>query len=249
IVSTLVAATIVHPVAILCTVFRLGYRYTRLRFWWDDLLAGLSMALDVVCLVSIWILTDSSSVGPVHQPRKALVVAYWFASIAFTSVLWSARLSILYSVMRITPSTMMLRRVMYAMAVSFGLMYISIIIQKVYMCAHHGKWETTHILQCHLGNGIAITELTTDCISDIILVAIPWGLLLRIRLPKAHRKLLLTIFSASIVTTAVSIPHAVFVLGPEGLLSDITAHVEAGVSLIVANLLVILTYIYKVIKH
>ncbi|TFK49228.1 hypothetical protein OE88DRAFT_1736872 [Heliocybe sulcata] len=240
-----VAVTIVHPVAILCTAFRLGYRYTRLKFWWDDALAGLSMVLDAVSLVSIWMLTDNSWAGPLHEPMRTRKVAYWLASLTFNSVLWSARLSILYSIMRITPTTMTLRRVTYAMAVLFGLMYASIIIQKVYFCVHDGRWQTSPILQCHLGKSIAITELTTDCVADVVLVAIPWGLMSRLRLPRAHRKLLLTVFSASIVTTAVSIPHAVFVLGPEGLLSDITAHIEAGVSLIVANMLVLVTYVYK----
>lgn len=244
-----VAVTIVHPVAILCTAFRLGYRWFRLSFWWDDVLACLSMVLDLICLIGVWMLTDTPWTGPLHQSLHARTVAYWLSSISFTSVLWTARLSILYSVIRITPPKMTLRRCTYLAVFLFLLMYAGVIVSKVYVCVHDPKWQQSPILQCHLGRGIAIAELTTDVVADIVLVAIPWVLLSRLRLPSAHRILLSTIFSASLVTTAVSIPHAVYVLGPEGLLSDITAHVEAGISLIVANMLVIVTYLYRVIKR
>jgi hypothetical protein len=68
-----------------------------------------------------------------------------------------------------------------------------------------------------------------DFIADGILVAIPLRLLWDVNMPKHMRKLLFCIFSASILVTAVSIVHAVYLLGPSGLLEGLTANVEVRI--------------------
>lgn len=65
-----------------------------------------------------------------------------------------------------------------------------------------------------------------DFIADGILVGIPLRLLWSVKLPHNMRKLLFSIFSASILVTVVSVVHAVFLLGPSGLLEGLTANVE-----------------------
>jgi len=67
---------------------------------------------------------------------------------------------------------------------------------------------------------------TADFISDGILVVLPLRLLWRVNMPKHMRKLLFSIFSASILVTVVSVVHAVYLLGPSGLLEGLTANVE-----------------------
>jgi hypothetical protein len=88
-------------------------------------------------------------------------------------------------------------------------------------------------------------------------------------MPRSQRKLLFCIFSASILVTVVSIVHAVYLLGPSGLLEGLTANVEVDVSfalkisigliiliriqcaisLIVANLAVVVTHIYRLLRN
>ena len=45
-------------------------------------------------------------------------------------------------------------------------------------------------------------------------------------MPKPQRRLLFSVFAASILVTLVSIVHAYFVLGPSGLSEALTANVE-----------------------
>jgi len=51
------------------------------------------------------------------------------------------------------------------------------------------------------------------------------------------------------LVTVVSVVHAAFLLGPSGLLEGLTANVECAVSLIVANLAVVVTHIYRLIRN
>ncbi|TFK49286.1 hypothetical protein OE88DRAFT_1809608 [Heliocybe sulcata] len=244
-----IAVTIVHPIAILSTAFRLVYRWRRKRFWWDDGMAGISMICCLIFLVAIWIRTDSPGVGPLDEPPGARIVSYWFVSLAFTMILWSARMSILLSIVRIVPPMFHMRIIMNALLVIFPAIWVALLIQKIYRCAYNTSWTHSPSLQCHLGKDVAITELCTDIFADVTLVTIPLRLLWNVRIPKNQRKLLYTIFCTSIITTIVSIPHAIYVMGIAGLYEGITAHIEAGVSLIVANLLVITTFLYAFFRN
>ncbi|EPQ51199.1 hypothetical protein GLOTRDRAFT_117994 [Gloeophyllum trabeum ATCC 11539] len=240
-----VVVSIVHPIAILCSAFRLLYRWRRRRFWWDDGVAGFSMLFDIVFFVVIWIRTYAY-----RQPPHTRIVTYWIVSMAFTFVLWSARLSMLLSIIRIIPPPLVLRRLAYGAAALFVCIWIALVSQKAYKCgkAERGWMEVKPWTQCRLGRNVAVTELVTDFVGDAVLVYLPVQLLWHARkLPSNHRTLLLVVFSGSMVTTLVSIPHAVIVMGPEGQLEGITAHIEAGISLIVANLLVLMTLLYRVL--
>ncbi|KZT25832.1 hypothetical protein NEOLEDRAFT_1241410 [Neolentinus lepideus HHB14362 ss-1] len=242
-IAVRVAVSIIHPIAILCSAFRLAYRWRRKRFWWDDTMAGFSMLFDIVFFVVIWIRTF-----PYRNSMHTKVVTYWIVSCGFTFVLWSARLSILLSIIRVIPPIVILRKLAFGAVALFACIWVALIVQKSYKC---GKEDTDWMTivpwaQCRLGKQVAITELVTDFVGDAILVYLPVQLLWEARkLPRNHRTLLLVIFSGSMVTTIVSIPHAVIVMGPEGQLEGLTAHIEAGISLIVANLLVLTTFLYR----
>ncbi|EPQ60159.1 hypothetical protein GLOTRDRAFT_21993, partial [Gloeophyllum trabeum ATCC 11539] len=232
--------------AIISTLFRLGYRYRIRRFWLDDGWAAASVLAQFVLIINLWIRTDTP--GMPSESREARVVAYWLVSLSFTCTLWAARMSQLFSVIRIIPAIMKMRKVAYALAGLFGAMWVALLIQKVVICRRDTSWYHMAKPQCHLGHAVASTELTTDFISDTMLVVVPLKLLWGLSMEHTHLKLLIAIFSASILTTIVSAIHAYFVLGPSGLLEATTANVEASVSLIVANLAVIVTYLYRLIK-
>ncbi|KAF5353027.1 hypothetical protein D9757_011870 [Collybiopsis confluens] len=61
--------------------------------------------------------------------------------------------------------------------------------------------------------------------------------------------MLLIMFGASLLISAVSIIHAVFLLGPSGLLEAITAQAESGTALIVANLGILSPYAYRYFRN
>lgn len=240
--------TVFASIAILLTVFRLSYRWRIRRFWWDDAWAASSMLFQLALLIAFWIRTDLP-VGPLYQSQHARAIAYWIVSESFTMVLWTARMSLLYSAIRIIPPGMFLRKIAYASAVLFGCMWAGLLAQKVYVCAHNRAWERSRTPQCHLGDAVGIIELVTDFISDAILVAIPLRLLWGVNMPRHMRKLLISIFSASILVTAISAVHAAYLLGPSGILEGLAANVECAVSLIVANLAVVVTHLYRLIRN
>ena len=68
-------------------------------------------------------------------------------------------MSMLYSVIRIIPPMMTLRRIAYFCAVLFGCMWAALLIQKVTICARNRAWEQLPAPQCHLGKSVGIVEL------------------------------------------------------------------------------------------
>ncbi|KAJ7481641.1 hypothetical protein FB451DRAFT_133428 [Mycena latifolia] len=171
----------------------------------------------------MWIRTDLT------QSRSARIVAYWMVCLSFTSTLWASRMSVIFSVIRIIPYPLKLR--------------------KVYRCASDRSWYALEKPQCHLGRAVAVTELFTDLTADLVLAAIPVELLRSVKsITSSQRNLVVIIFAASLLTTAVSIVHAIYLLGPTGLLEGITAQAEAAVSLLVANAAVIVPPVYRLVQ-
>ncbi|OBZ77450.1 hypothetical protein A0H81_02516 [Grifola frondosa] len=108
-------------------------------------------------------------------------------------------------------------------------------------------WKRLPGVQCVLGESVGVVELATDCIADFILVILPVRLLWSVKLAIPRRKLLMAIFSASIITTVVSVVHTVYVFSPNRNAEGILAHVEASTSLIICNLAVLVTWMARVI--
>lgn len=167
----------------------------------------------------------------------------------FTCSLWSARLSIIFSIMRVMPPMMTIRRVTQWFSVSFVLMWMALIIQKALHCTSDLSWEKEAKPQCHLGRAIGITELSADFVSDVVLVALPLRLMWNLQLPTRQRRLLITLFSASMMITLISIVHAVFVIGPAGFLEAISANIQIAVSLMVCNLAVVVRFFYRLFGY
>ncbi|KAJ4495228.1 hypothetical protein C8R41DRAFT_298145 [Lentinula lateritia] len=184
------------------------------------------MFLSQLLLIAMWIRTDTPGLGPLDESHSARIVAYWLVSISFTCTLWSARISLIFSVIRLIPPLFVLRRVSEWMAITFFLMWAGSLIQKTYICASDRSWYQLSAPQCHLGTDVAIVELVTDLFADVVLAAIPIRLLAGVGLSPDKRRMLYMMFCASLLTSMVSIIHAVFLLGPSGLLEAITAQAE-----------------------
>lgn len=70
-------------------------------------------------------------------------------------------MSMLYSVIRIIPPGMFLRRCAYCCAVLFFCMWAALLTQKTYICGHDRAWELLKLPQCHLGDSVGIVELVS----------------------------------------------------------------------------------------
>lgn len=227
-----IAATF-HGVAVVCTVLRLSYRYYVARLWWEDMWAALSLAFDLICFVCAFFNRPLAN----NRAAPAVNRMFWLASIAFPCVLWFARASILCSLVRVANPEGGLRHVIYGTGISFIIMFIGIVAQKIYICELYG---------CSIPDFAVITQLITDIFSDGMLVALPLLVLRRIRLPKSQKILVLLSFSAAIFISAATILHSAMLFGPDSTGIIVFGHVKVAISLIVCDLLVLVTLAYRV---
>ncbi|KAH7906776.1 hypothetical protein BJ138DRAFT_579965 [Hygrophoropsis aurantiaca] len=229
-----VKAITTYSVAISSTLFRLSYRWYTTRFWWEDTWAALALLWSLLCLICTAIQVPILDMGPEPLIDK---VSVWIISICLTCVIWSVRLSIAFSFIRIAKPAPELRRFAHGVALAFALMWIGLVGQKIYVCSH---------LACQMGSDVAISQLVTDSVSDSILVALPFALLRGVRISRNARILILCAFSASILITAVTIAFSALLFVPSlGMTALIVAHVQAALSLLICNLLVIVTFAYR----
>ncbi|OJA09699.1 hypothetical protein AZE42_05570 [Rhizopogon vesiculosus] len=157
-------------------------------------------------------------------------------AVAFTFVLWPARLSIIFSVLRLT-NHLVQKQVIYLIAVCFACMWSALLAQKLTMCTFHS---------CEMNKSFALSQLITDIVADIALVAAPLQLLGDMALSRNRKILVLSTFSASFLITAITIPHNIMLSKYHSETTLIFTHVKAALSLVICDLLVIVTFVYRI---
>ncbi|KAF7342367.1 hypothetical protein MVEN_01825300 [Mycena venus] len=180
-----------------------------------------------------------------NLPKKGGVAAFYLTGIAFYAIVWGSRLSILFSIIRIDPAFERRKRLFWV-AVAFIVVSLVLIAQLFWVCDgsfNSGKEATN--LGCHSPPQVAVCQLITDIIADSILLFAPLPLF-RNLINKALRRRLTLIFSTCVVTTVVSLVHAVLILR-SGKWAFIAALVEDCVSLIVANIPVVVTTMVDIV--
>ncbi|KIJ13009.1 hypothetical protein PAXINDRAFT_81922, partial [Paxillus involutus ATCC 200175] len=235
-----VSGSVVHGLAIIITLFRLLYRWYMLIFWWEDAWAALALVFDIGCLVSVWMEVPPQN-SEFHRVHAFIdIMANWILSVTLTCIIWCARMSILCSIVRIANPSPKLRRIAYCIAAVFSTMGIALVAQKIVMCS---------LDSCKFMSHIAITQLVTDVVSDAMLVAASVRFLRDVKLSRKRRVLILSTFSASILITAVTILHSVLLLQEPTTGTVVIGHVKAGLSLLLCNALVLVTFVHRVCHH
>ncbi|EIW55505.1 uncharacterized protein TRAVEDRAFT_171208 [Trametes versicolor FP-101664 SS1] len=242
-------ATILPGFAVLLTLLRLYYRWSRRHLGYDDAWAAFAVVCSFFMCAGAWTRSDTPATGPFHHSHRVRVIGYYMLNVSFTCVLWASRMSILFSIIRLIPSLLKLRIYAHLSAVLFGLMWTALLIHKIAVCESNPAWKQSPGVQCVLGHGVGAFELATDILADLILVFLPMRLLWRIKLPRGKRILLQLIFSASMFTTIVSIIHGVYVFSTNRNGEGILAHIEASTALIVSNFAVLLTWLMRSLGH
>ncbi|KAF8552135.1 hypothetical protein OG21DRAFT_1523977 [Imleria badia] len=253
-----VLATVFHALALILTSFRLWFRYHIRRLWWDDFWAALALLCDAVCMVTVWTLTapvdnephsNAEALRTNAQSRSVHIVSYWMSILFYTCSIWFARLSIIFSVVRIVPPARSVRVATFGAGGVITCLWAYVFTCKSVACAMNDEWYHAVVIECPVPKWVAVSEVCTDILSDVILVALPFCLLWRVKLPSNQRIMVLSVFSASILVSVVSVVHTAYLIPLAGFIGGATAEVESAVSLIVCNLLVIITFIYRVIRN
>ncbi|KAH7930234.1 hypothetical protein BV22DRAFT_83413 [Leucogyrophana mollusca] len=232
-----IVTTVLQGLAILLTLFRLWYRFSIRRFWWEDTWAAVALLCGIALLVSHW-------VQSVASPGIA-IAAYWVYTFAFASVIWAVRLSVLFSITRLIYPDKVSRFVACVITTLFVLLWGGVVSSKAYWCGSNLSWYKRRA--CSMPRSLDIYELSTDVVSDAILVVLPLRLLWSVKLPEnSQRRIILSIFSSSVVVTFTSIFRAVCRLKHLNHLTVAVSDFQVAFSLIVCNLLVTVTYIYRI---
>lgn len=219
----IVTGSVSHGIAILCTIARLVYRAWTRHFWWEDAWVVVALIADVLCLASIWLDEKITS---------------WILSTTFTSVVWAARMSIIFSVIRIANHSgcKIHKQITYLIAVSFACMWAALIAQKMSVCEVHS---------CLMPPSVALSQLITDIIADVSLVAAPLYLWSNVGLSRSRQILVQSAFGASLLITIITILHSVYLTMGHTATTLIFAYFKAALSLFICNLLVIVTFLYR----
>ncbi|KAG2066007.1 hypothetical protein BDR04DRAFT_1059920 [Suillus decipiens] len=238
--QTEVVDIIITILAIIVTSFRLYVRVRQKRLWIDDAWAALGMTFNFILLVALCLYLQDFE----KYPQNMRVALYYIFAQSFYVVLWSSRLSILFTIVRLTAPGTFIRRVLVSTAIIFGFVWVLLFSQLWWICEKFPSWKTQSRPQCNLGKSVAITQMITDVLGDSVLIFTPFCLIYNIKLSRPQKIRVLSVFSASSITTVVSLTHAYYIFSDGGLKVIMAAIVEASMSLIVANLSVVVAFIF-----
>jgi len=121
------------------------------------------------------------------------------------------------------------------------------------------KWYHRQLADCVKNRkasfAAVFTSLILDFVADILLIVSPLTMLWKVKLPKAQRRLILALFSSSVFSLLASIAFCVTwalsaQFGPDSrIITRMTAQLQAAISLLVCNLLVVTMVFYRLIKR
>ncbi|KIK52722.1 hypothetical protein GYMLUDRAFT_233294 [Collybiopsis luxurians FD-317 M1] len=226
-------------IAIFMTFIRLGIRVRNRKLGWDDFWAAASIVGAILLMTGTLIILEPKP----WMSEATLVGGYYITSEGFYCIVWTSRLSILGTIIRISPSSM--RKVLYFVGGAFGVMWSFLAIQEIVICEREPGWKEAVPTQCHLGKTVAIAQLATDIIADLCLIIAPIHLFRRSMLPAGQRARLNIVFSTCFLTTIVSLVHAYWIFANRGLNEIFTGIFETTISMIVASLNVIVGLLYQ----
>lgn len=232
-----------HALADVSTIFRIAYRYKKRRLWWDDYSAAVALLGDLVYAIA-WSFKSTN----LHQAISWICVEIP----AYPVVIWAARLSIGLSIKRFCALTLRSHRAFHLMNAFFLAMGVINLIQRIVICIPKSAWGMTGpIVYCSIGQAGGIVVIVTDVISDILLVFVPVFLLWRVQLPPNQRRLVLSIFAASALSSIPSIAYMTLQAVERTFTVictiPVVIHIKAAVTLMVCNLLVIVTCTYRLL--
>ncbi|KZO95420.1 hypothetical protein CALVIDRAFT_599204 [Calocera viscosa TUFC12733] len=242
---TLLDLDIVLPIfvgiAVLTSVFRLGDRTRTGRFGWDDGVCGLSLCIMLIMMVFFFLIVQP----PPEATQFTQIFAYYAGGMCFHGVVWTARISILLTYVRIAAFRIH-KQVLASLAILFAILLLFLWGEMYWICEHEPGWKELHPPQCDLGQGRAITELCFDIFADVTLVVVPIWLLSKSSMDKFQRMRLLLLFSTSFLITVVSVVQDVIVFLAGGLREIFASMLEDAFSLTICSIPVIVTSLYRV---
>ncbi|KAF8556638.1 hypothetical protein OG21DRAFT_1408671, partial [Imleria badia] len=227
-----VSASVIEALGLLLTAWRIFFRLKIHRFWWEDAWAAVLLPTGLLSVASYWM--------ELLKNGSTAIVGSWFYSICFTCIVTLSRMSVLFSIIRIIHGSPRLGGFTYACVAFFATCWVILIVYKVWQCDSDPSWHQPSLLS---------SKPYSDCIAVLILVVLHLRMLWRVKLPRRQRRMILSIFASSVVLAFGALFHIVGQIMNNLVLSTAGMHVEIALSIIVCNLLVVVTYTYQFLLH
>lgn len=206
-------------IGVLATCFRLWRRKTTTHIWWDDIWAALTMILGIIFMTSFELFLQNQT----SHTLATKITIYYLVAQSYIAVNSAARISILFIVIRISNGRM--RYILKWIAAIFVLTWVILTAQLLWTCeGKNADWGPGHLI-CVMPLRVAIVQLTTDTLSDVILIVAPLRLVWNTKLSSPQKIRIITIFSSTIAMTIFSLNHACWLIVDGGGLSEALAAV------------------------
>ncbi|TFK34325.1 hypothetical protein BDQ12DRAFT_636561, partial [Crucibulum laeve] len=196
-----VSLTILHVITALSSLLRVEHRRRTRRLWWDDYAS-------IVPAIFVWV----------------MIAVIWLRLRHF-GMFWWSRISLALAVVRITPLWSKTRQWVIGCTCAFIVTWVAILLIVSVSCAVNTDWQhlKADMLVCGLTHKVTLVSVPTNFIGDVMLIAFPLYRLWYIKLRPAQRRLVLLVFSTSILTLVGEVVVAIvafgrFLHGPEALL-------------------------------
>ncbi|KAF8202430.1 hypothetical protein BJ912DRAFT_944785 [Pholiota molesta] len=230
--------TLLHATVIGFTFLRIHYRKRTHRLWWDDFTALLAALIDCGYVPLLWF--GYGDPGSVLHSLASRIAKYWLTLEFFFIIIWLSRISIALAIARVFPVGESTRKFAIGMAIVFASFFTTIVMYFSILC---GKKDAIYITssggaQCKWTNALKFILISANMLADASLVTVPLYKLWR-------RRLILSGFAASIMTTIPTVACAIFQFAPpnwDPARQDIRAklsYFESGAAIMASNLLVI----------
>ncbi|TFK34321.1 hypothetical protein BDQ12DRAFT_715379 [Crucibulum laeve] len=238
-----VSISILHVIGISSSVLRVEYRRRTRRLWWDDYASIVPAAFERYG-------------SPDHSEYvRQLKIALSYMNMASLSIIiWWSRISLALAVVRITPVWSKTRLWVIGFTCAFIMAWIALLLAMMVTCAVRTDWQHVRadIVLCGPSYGITNATLPTNLTSDMILFGFPLYRLWYIKLRPAQRRLVLFVFSTSILSLAGEVAVAIVTYGklfngPGALLVwSMTSNIYQAIMVFACNLPVLISWGYRV---
>ncbi|KAF8905751.1 hypothetical protein CPB84DRAFT_1823099 [Gymnopilus junonius] len=252
-----ISITLLHFLAFSSTLVRIGHRWRTRRAWWDDYIVVIPWCFDIIYIVTMWAKYKNHDISWDIPDPSGFIYSAWFDSFLYFSEIWFSRISMTLSVARIFLPGHPYRIWAFGFVVVLFLLYLASLLIATFSCRGTPWWDLNfnNCVSTPSGADVGtIVGVTVDFAADIVLVAAPLIMFWKIDFPRQERVLVLVLFSSSVLTMIASmlyctIWYAASRLGPDSrLLFEMMAQLQATVSLLVCNSLVVAMLLYRKLR-
>ncbi|KAF9048937.1 hypothetical protein BJ165DRAFT_1071760 [Panaeolus papilionaceus] len=238
-----------HIIAFVTTFLRLLHRYQRRHLGWDDFWAGtaLMFAITTFLLFLLRPIVLGTSARPLPSVNVPIPVQSFLALgtvVFYMAGLWTAKISMAATIVRLLGDGS-LRKLAQCAVIVFLVVGLALSTQRIFRCGS----DFSQPAFCTTPRYTGYVELVFDMVGDTWLIGAPLYILKKMRLARRDHRVIAAVFLCGLFTTIASILHDAFILAEEFSMVGFTAHIQVTISIVICNLPVLVTFVYRKINR